>query len=121
MRKKHPAYQSADVVRAKSQEPPASYSSDAVRPDDLVAFGEGHPWRVLALLPTAPARPYVSWPIRLRSPSTLPSSAAPKGVTHVKRGAPTRIVVKGSAPRSRCAFPCNTDGLNYSVSSSQSR
>jgi len=25
-----------------------------VRPDDLIAFGEGHPWRVLALLPTAP-------------------------------------------------------------------
>lgn len=25
-----------------------------VRPGDLVAFGEGDPWRVLALLPTAP-------------------------------------------------------------------
>jgi hypothetical protein len=24
-----------------------------VRPNDLVAFGEGDPWRVLALLPTA--------------------------------------------------------------------
>ena len=25
-----------------------------VRPDDLIAFREGNPWRVLALLPTAP-------------------------------------------------------------------
>ena len=24
-----------------------------VRPDDLIAFGDGNPWRVLALLPTA--------------------------------------------------------------------
>lgn len=30
-----------------------AHAPGPVRPDDLIAFGEGHPWRVLTLLPTA--------------------------------------------------------------------